>query len=135
MKTDNRDIYEQIGHLFYAIAADQHVKPIEIGELKLLINKDWLPRNLGLDHMVSDAAHFIFLTLDVLQNSSISSKEAYSSFVKFYTLHKEVFTNELKQLILNTTSEITRVFAEKNSENKYLTELKSLLQTRAYSNI
>ena len=43
MKIDNRDIFEQIGNLFYSIAADQHVKPLEVGELKALISKDWLP--------------------------------------------------------------------------------------------
>lgn len=135
MKTDIRDIYEQIGNLFYAIAADQHVKPLENGELKMLIIKHWLPRNQeAQDYKISEGAHFIILTMDALQASSTSAKEAYNSFVKFYKLNKELFSSELRELILGTASGITQIFAEQNFENKHLTELKNLLQAPTYSN-
>jgi hypothetical protein len=128
MKIDNRDIFEQIGNLFYAIAADQHVKPIEVGELKSLISKDWLPRNLG-ESLVSDETHFILITMDALEGNKTTAKEAFSDFSKFYSLHPEVFSKELKQRMLDTAVEITKIFKEDNPfSNPHLIALRELLK-------
>lgn len=114
MKIDNRDIFEQIGNLFYAVAADQHVKPLEVAELKSLISKDWLPRNHGHEPIVSDETHFILMTMDTLEGNQTDAKDAFRDFSKFYKLHPEVFTRELKQRIVDTALEITRVFKADN---------------------
>ncbi len=127
MKIDNRDIFEQVGNLFYSIAADQHVKPLEVGELKSLISKDWLPRNLS-ESLVSDETHFILMTMDSLSGTHTSSKEAFNEFAKFYALHSEAFSKEVKQRMLDTAVEIAKVFKADNPfNNPHLMALRDML--------
>ncbi|MBT1690735.1 hypothetical protein [Dawidia soli] len=128
MKFENRDIFEQIGTLFYAIAAEQHVKPLEVAELKMLISRDWLPRNLDqTKSFVSDETHFILTTLDTLQAAETPARAAFNQFVGFYKLHPEVFTSDLTQRILDTARDITRIFRADNPlDNANLVALKAL---------
>jgi hypothetical protein len=137
MKIDNSDIYEQIGNLFYAIAADQHIKPLEIAELKLLVNRDWLPRNTkDSEPMVSSEAHAILVMMDSLQGNNVSPSDAYKEFSAFYALHPEVFSKELKKQIFETASDIVKIFAADNtSGNKHFAELKSMLQLQPLNNV
>lgn len=129
MKIESRDIFEQIGNLFYAIAADQHVKPLEVGELKALISKDWLPRNLAKNKsLVSDETHFIIMAMDTLEGAGATARNAFAEFAKFYKQHPGLFTEEVKQRILDTAVEITKIFKADNPfENKQLVALKELL--------
>ena len=131
MKIDNRDIFEQIGNLFYAIAANQHVKPLEIAELKLLISSDWLPRNFEKDQsIIPDETHFIIFTMDTLAANGVQAQEAFNEFAKFYTIHPEVFSNELRERILKTAVDIVKIFKADNPlENTMVKALKQLVET------
>jgi hypothetical protein len=127
MKIDNHDIFEQIGSLFYSIAADQQVKPIEVGELKAMISKDWLPGKLS-ESLVSDETHCILMAMDFLEGSKATAKDAFEEFAKFFSLHPEAFTKELKQKVLNTAVEITTLFRADNPfRNPHLVAVKNLL--------
>jgi hypothetical protein len=129
MKIENRDIFEQIGTLFYAIAAEQHVKPLEEAELKFLISENWLPRNLEqTKSVVSDETHFILTTMDNLEGAQTPAREAFSQFAKFYEFHPEVFSAELTQRIVDTAEQITRIFKTDNpADNAQLIALKRLV--------
>lgn len=129
MNIDNRDIYQQIGNLFYSIAADQHVKPLEVAELKLLISKDWLPRNLAdSQSVVSGETHFILMTMDNLAAENVSAKDAFKDFHKFFEKNPYIFTNEIRQRMLETAIEITRIFKADNPfENRHLLLLRDIL--------
>jgi hypothetical protein len=35
MKSDSREFFEQLGNLFYSLATDRSIEPIEFSELKL----------------------------------------------------------------------------------------------------
>jgi hypothetical protein len=122
MKVSNREISQQIGNLIYAIVADQHIKPLEMGELKLLISKDRLRRRLdGDESVVSDETHFILATIDALDVDKASPNDAFDEFQKFYVNHPEIFTEEVKQRILNKAEEITRIFIDDNPlQNEHL---------------
>jgi hypothetical protein len=130
MKIENRDIFEQIGTLFYAVAAEQHVKPLEVAELKMLISSDWIPRTYKENKsVVPDATHFILTTLDALQGAETPARDAFHQFVRFYKLHSELFSAELTQRIVSTATDITRIFQADNPlTNSTLVELKALLQ-------
>ena len=128
MKIENRDVFEQIGNLFYAIAADQQLKPLEAGELKFLISKDWLPRNLEKNKsIISDETHFIVMAMDARLANKVSAREAFAEFARFYSLHSEIFTQEIKQRILDTSLEIIDIFkADNPSDNQSLVALTAL---------
>lgn len=133
MKIDNRDIYEQIGNAFHAVAADQHIKPLEVGELKFLISRDWLPRNSVPGEAASNEAHSIFLAMDALQANGVSSVEAFKDFEKFVGLHQEVFTEELKQRIVETSGKIVTIFSERDQvRNAHFEALKELFENSAF---
>ena len=129
MKIDNRDVYEQIGNLFYAIAADQKIKPLEVGELKFFISSYWLPSNhSGNNLLVSDEAHIILSTMDALERGKASPADAFTEFSGFLTNHPEVFTKELKQRIFDTTRQIVRIFhADNPEENVHLKMLENVV--------
>lgn len=130
MNIDNRDIFEQIGNAFYAVAADQHVKPLEVGELKLLISNDWLPRTAaGSESLVSDEAHCIIMTIDSLQAAHTESTDAFKDFARFYHNHPQVFSSDLKERIIKSARDIVRIFkADNRKPNRHFNELKKLFQ-------
>lgn len=134
MKIGNRDIFEQIGNLFYAIAAEQQVKPLEIGQLKALINKDWSPRNRNRNQpLVSEETHLINLAMDTQEGTRATPGEAFGEFAKFYNLHPELFTADVKQRILDTAVKITDVF--KANHPFANTPLEALKELFAFQNV
>jgi hypothetical protein len=134
MKVVNQDFYEKVGDVLYAIAADQHLKPLEVPELKLFISKNCqLSAEKPSVSKVSESAHFVLTAIDNLQGAGTSASEAYRQFQEFYLDHPEFFTNERKQQIMDLASGITRIFAVDHAfENYHLIELKALLFSHVF---
>ncbi|MGC1241501.1 MAG: hypothetical protein WA874_07925 [Chryseosolibacter sp.] len=132
MENFKREIFEKLGNLFYALAADQEITTMESGELKMLLRKDWLTeKEHPSEDRVSEAAHLIGLTLDTLQNEKISAGTAYNNFVDFYVRHREQFSYALKSKIRETAEAITRMFSIDGRSNAHFEELKKLLEQSA----
>jgi hypothetical protein len=131
MSIENRDVFEQVGNLFYAIAIEQKMKPIETGELKLLISEDWIPRS-SQDFPLPEESHYILLTIDALLAENTSAEDAYRGFAKFYSFHENVFTRELRRRILQTATEIVNLFrGDEKVPNKHLASLRELFDIRS----
>ena len=113
METFKREIYEKHGNLFYAIAKDQNITLLEFGQLKMLMRKDWLCNHDNATP-VTEAAHLIVITMDTLQTEAVSSQQAFDSFVEFYRIHSDLFSEKLKEEILNTADEINETFRTVN---------------------
>jgi hypothetical protein len=130
METFKREIFEQLGNLFYAIAREQGISPLSTGELKMLMRKDWLTELTlsGPGDKVSEPAHLIGLTLDSLQTDEIPATTAYSAFETFYRKHHEQFSFSLKQSIVETAESILKIFARSGKQNEFLKKLKILFQ-------
>ena len=114
MKTSNREFFEQLGNLFYALAVDRSIAPIEFSELKMLISKDWMAQPQYSDFPVPDGVHFMFITIDTLLATNVSSHEAYSDFARFYRTNPEIFTEELVKRIHETAMAINGLFPMHN---------------------
>jgi len=129
MKIKNQEAFERIGNLLYAIAMDQHVKPIEIGELKLLISEDWLPRPASGFRILSKESHQILLAIDSLLAEKVSAAESYRRFATFYLLNEQIFNHELRKKIYDTAAHITKLFEINDSvKNVHFESLKKLLR-------
>ncbi|MEX1238914.1 MAG: hypothetical protein WEB30_04325 [Cyclobacteriaceae bacterium] len=129
MESFKREIFKQLGNLFYVLASDQRVSLMASGELKMLLKKDWLTeRGERSEDHVSEAAHLIGLSIDALQNEAVPAEVAFTDFTKFYTKHREQFSFALKQKILETSEGIVKVFANSGQVNIHLEELKKLLE-------
>lgn len=126
MKNFKREIFEQIGNLFYTLAADQEVPSMASGELKMLLKRDWLtePEYVSEDK-VSEASHIIGLTIDTLETEQTPPREAFSSFSGFYTRHQEQFSAALKQKIVETAESMIKIFPSQKA-NPHLEEVKKL---------
>lgn len=132
MRIENREFFEQLGKLFYALAKDRSIDPIEISELKMLISKDWMSQPQDSDLPIPQDVHFMFVEMDTLQALETSSTEAYTSFAQFYTLYPEVFTSELVDRILETATAINTLFPGHHSYRKnHLSDLSILLKEKA----
>ncbi len=130
MENFKHDIFEQMGNLFYAIALDQHVEPLQFGELKMLLRKDWLDELTPISTSnVTEASHLVSLKMDTLQAESATAEDAFNEFTKFYATHREQFSAALKEKIGKTAEAITEVFPlEHNIKNNHITKLKMLLE-------
>jgi hypothetical protein len=130
MENFKREIFEQLGNLFYAIARDQHVAPLEFGKLKMLLKKDWLtdPQHMTRDG-VTEAAHLIVLTMDTLQVEAAAGEDAFNAFTQFYIKHREQFTVALKEKIVTTAMAIADVFPSGSRlKNNHIIKLKLLFE-------
>ena len=129
MESFKREIFTQLGNLFYALASDERVSVMASGELKMLLKRDWLTElgERSEDH-VSEAAHLIGLSIDALQTERVPATVAFNSFTAFYSKHSEQFSHALKQKILETSDGIVKVFSTSGQKNDHLEELKELLQ-------
>jgi len=129
MKTDNREFFEELGNLFYALAVGHSIEPIEVSELKMLISKDWMTHPQGSNLPIPQDVNFIFFEMDTLQATQVPAAEAYTKFAKFYCLHPEVFTEALVERIRDTATSINFLFPSRVVSSKdFYDELLTLLQ-------
>lgn len=131
MEAFRREIFEQLGNLFYAVAIEQHMSLISSGELKMAVRKNWLGASNGYDSQskVSEAAHLIAVTIDALQADGTPSSEAFSAFEKFFRQHEEQFSYALKQQILETADTIMNTLPSDGTRNVCYDSLKGLFNS------
>ena len=134
MKPDIKDLYEHVANLFYAIAGDLGLEPIEMPTLKSIISSYWLPRRMKASDapLVSGEGHTMLLTLDSLQSEAVSPKHALQDFERFYKTYPEVFSWELRRIILDTAKDIYDQFSRSANRTTSISllEIQQLLYPR-----
>ena len=100
------DFYQNLGKLFYAIAAaDNHVDEAEFNALKETVKNKWTKVDPVDDDFHTDAAYQIETVFDWLNNEGFSdSKTCYTEFLDFKKEHPSLFTGAINSLILKTAS-------------------------------
>lgn len=118
-------LYEQLGNLFYSVAAaDDKIRETEVDALKKIISDKWLNVEDSTDEFGTDAAHYIFITFDYNVAEIENAENRFNNFKAFYNEHKEMFSHKIKQLTTETAEAITKSFAGTNKEEyKQLDEL------------
>ena len=108
--------YENLGKLFYAIAAADHeVRNAEFEKLKELIKSHWLELDPIEDIFNTDAAYQIEIVFDWLNNQKVlDAKKCFNDFIDYKDKQRHLFTNNVKQLILKTGSAIAASFSGMN---------------------
>lgn len=113
--------YQKVGSLFFAVAmVDGSVHNKEVDKLKQLVREKWLPLDAIEDEYGTDSAFQIEIVFDWLLEYEKNSDECFKEFKEFYKEHPEVFTNKVKQLILETSGAIASSFAGKNKSELIL---------------
>lgn len=129
MIVNYQKIYEQLGYLFYSIAAsDKHVMKQESEILKKEIEKEWIPLEDSTDEFGTDAANYIYFTFDRLSDMDFSPREAFDSFKAYFETHANAFTPDVRSRIQRTVSHMANAFAHKTKTEEYIEkELRKLL--------
>lgn len=114
--TNLQPIYEQLGNLFYSIAAaDNAISPKEISKLREEVEKHWVPLEDSTDRFGTDAAQYIGISFDYLLDEQIpTADEAWERFEAFYIDNRELFSHDLKHKILESAAAIANAYAGAN---------------------
>ena len=114
--------YENLGKLFYAVAAaDNIVEEIEFNVLKEIVKNKWTKIDPVDDDFHSDAAYQIETVFDWLNNEGFSNSETcYNEFLEFKKEHPSLFTKNIKSLILKTATKIAASVADLNKSELML---------------
>jgi len=115
MKTQKRvslDFYQNLGKLFYAIAAaDKKVHQVESNKLKEFVKKQWLEVDTLEDAYHTDAAYQIEIVFDWLNNNEFKADTCFEDFISYKKEHPSLFTKEIKKLIMKTANAIAASFS------------------------
>jgi len=131
MEKPKNKLHENLGKLFYAVAmADKKIEEEEIAALKTNIFQKWYSFDFKPNELVLDGHQEIFEIFKELQNTRAESETCFTQFQEFFNEHKQLFNEDLRKLIWDTTQDIASSYAKKNkSELIVLAKLKMLLET------
>ncbi|MEO9572253.1 MAG: hypothetical protein ABJH82_10400 [Polaribacter sp.] len=120
--------YENLGKLFYAIAAaDNVVEEVEFNVLKETVKNKWTKIDPVDDDFHSDAAYQIETVFDWLNCEGFSdSKTCYNEFIDFKNEHPSLFTQNIKNLIIQTSAKIAASVTDINKSELMLVAKLSL---------
>ncbi|MFO8145841.1 MAG: hypothetical protein ACQEWG_03350 [Bacteroidota bacterium] len=126
---DVQKLYQNLGKLFYAIAAaDKVVHEEEKNALKNIVKEDWVNVDDFKDDYGTDAAYLIEIIFDWLDENQPSAFSAFNDFRDFKKDNEEFFTPGINKLIWKTADQIASSFSGKNkSELIMLSQLKAIL--------
>jgi regulator of replication initiation timing len=122
--------YEKLAYLFYAIAdADGRVNEKELGKLHEEIIGIWKSLDNSVDEFNTNLAFEIEAIFEWLDDNKYSYKDAFKEFKDYATEHKKLFSTEVKEKIMHTSSHIADSFRHINHpEEHILHELKFFLE-------
>ncbi|WP_109299416.1 hypothetical protein [Aquimarina sp. AU474] len=107
--------YQNLGKLFYAIAAsDKVVRKSEYNSLRKIVKSQWLAVDDLEDEFGADAAFQIEIVFDWLDYTALNAETCFGEFKSFYSDNKSLFTTKIKQLIGDTANSIANAFSGKN---------------------
>lgn len=129
-KKIGKELYENLGKLFYAIAmADSRVHAKEVSKLRSFIRKYWLEVDKLEDEFGTDAAFQIESVFDWAMDKGKDSEVCFDEFKEFYKDNSNMFSKFIKVLILDTANAISNSFSGKNkAELVMLGKLELLLK-------
>ena len=114
----NKDFLIHLGYVFYAIAkADDNLSFEEYVKLSQSLKKRW-------QHLTEAERDLIKNQVNTLQKENMFAEHSFSNFITFLHQNPELFTEELKKLILKTGNDIAYAFAKINkSELNFMAKL------------
>ncbi len=124
-----KEMYEQLGRLFYAVAAiDRSVKEKEVAELNRIVQEEWVPAESHKDAFGTDIAYQIEIVFDWLLAEDTEAEACWQDFRAYHDAHPALFTPALNALIIRTVDSIAHAFSGVNkAESQLLHDIHVLL--------
>ena len=122
----NTSLFENLGKVFYAVAtADRNLHDDETARLKSEIETYWKPRFSKAPYSM---AYYIWHAFERSRSSKLPAEKAFEEFTSFFKNEPVHFTQEIRDLIMDTANAIAAAYADKNkSELILLAKLQLLL--------
>lgn len=129
METFSSQIYQNLGKLFYAVAAvDDVVREEEYTTLKNIVASHWHSVDDVQDEFGTDAAFQIEIVFEWLQEQELDAKSCFDDFKFFKKQHQSLFTDKMDRIIWRTVVTIADSFHGTNkAEKELLKKIKSIL--------
>ncbi|EGV43898.1 hypothetical protein BZARG_2381 [Bizionia argentinensis JUB59] len=110
------EFYQNLGKLFYAIAAaDNVVRDEEIKKVEELVKEYWIHKNITPLVSKNISEQIIMSTFNELNKfKSYNTNDCFSSFISFKKQNEFMFTSKLNSLILKTVGKISASFSGQN---------------------
>ena len=124
--------YQQLGKLFYSIAAvDGTVRKEEIEKLVEIVQKEWVPIETTSNEFGDDSAYQIEIVFDWLVEEDGNMGKVIPNFKIFKKEHPSLFTPQINDLILKTAHAIAESFSgEQKKELNLINELTAILHKK-----
>jgi len=125
-----KKFYEELGNLFYAIAAaDKKIIPEERKRVDDVIRFSWKLLNNGTDRFGTNEAYRIRFEFDTMEEFRSKPGDAWKSFLAYFNKNKKEMDHDLRLRVFNSASHIAEGMKSMNGEKKaYLTKLKKLMK-------
>lgn len=122
-------LYQNLGKLFYAIAAsDTIIQDQEFEALQQCVQKYWKDYNDLNQVFEKEYTQVIEAVFEGVEAFELSAEEMFQDFISYKREHPQLFTNVLNTLIMATAKTIAYAFENVNtSEQKFLTQLENEL--------
>jgi len=125
-----RQLYKELGNLFYAIAAsDKKIRPEEKKTLHEEILYAWKHHENSTDRFGTDRAFLIEFEFETLEEEFVSAEYAYRLFENYYRDHENEIDPASRIKIFNSARHIAESVRKINHEElNYLIRLKALMK-------
>ena len=136
MKANFENIYEHMGYLFYALAAEfSKLSSREYSELEKLIDEHWQPGNTREAWLQSHLVQHLHAGIENAYINSLSAEEGFDIFENYYLVHKHSFGLPLREKIYECGNAIVHEFYQLHHDSELIRKVEKLLELRPELNI
>lgn len=126
------EFYQIIGKLCFSTAfIDRNITPKETAKLKELVRTKWLSLENGTDRYGTDLAYQIEIVFDWVIENEWDLEQTIPDLKLFIKEHPNLFTQEVKELVMHTVYAIAAAFSGYNkSELVYASRIEEVLRNK-----
>jgi hypothetical protein len=106
-----RQYYSELGKLLYAITnANGNISDKERETVKSLVRKELIPADNHKDTFGTEAAYYVEIEFDILEDSDPDIDAAFESFVDFTERHHSAVTQPMRNAALRITQKLVDLY-------------------------
>jgi hypothetical protein len=118
-----RQFYSELGKLLYALASvDGVISDKEKAALKDFVRKDLVPNEKHTDKFGTDAAYYIEIEFDILEDAMPDTEATFDSFLEFIERHYTAIDKRMRDDSIRIAVKVANAFHKTSKKEKALIE-------------
>jgi hypothetical protein len=118
-----RQYYSELGKLLYAIGSSNgNISENEKKTVKDLVRKELVPNEKHTDTFGTDAAYYVEIEFDILEDSLPDVDAAFESFMDFIEEHHSAITPAMRDSALRATEKLMSLYHHHHKKEHWLAE-------------